>query len=566
MGWICQECETENQDSVYMCEVCDSESPHIENFNWYKLNEQQSIVRIEWEVCNTNEVYLLYSGKKYDVSHQKQAEIDIIDQHLKKFVVTIEAKNSVTTRKFEYDIELPEQLDLHPMPAARVDPDKFDWDAFAVGNVYGEDKSKIKELYDMPLSKIVENEIVDGVVTSISKREVIVNIGYKSEGVIKPSEFRYNPDLKVGDKVEVYVETAEDKYGQLILSHEKARLIRSWDMLNDAYNNGTIVKGYVKGRTKGGMFVDISGIEAFLPGAQIDIKPVRDYNRYVGMTMDFKIVKINQEFKNVIVSHKVLVEDFGTEIEGMYNELEKGLVVEGTVVKIIRDYGVFVDIGGLVGLIHADHLRHCPSILPDIKPKKKLNVVILDYDVTKRRISLGLREILDRIITVPRLDIGYEFRGKVERINGDFILVRSNSGEVGMIDPSERISPSSGCLPPNFIHERDKVEVKVLNVEDDGMPKLGLLTHKPYYWSVGSVHSGIVTEISDKWGKVLLEEGEHAVCRLLNLTKEDGTFPEIGEKLPFQIMALKRMKNEAVVSHRKIYEIMTHPERCLEIK
>ena len=278
---------------------------------------------------------------------------------------------------------------------ASVDPDKFDWEAFEGEDVYGEDKSKIKELYDKTLSKVVENEVVEGVVTSISKREVIVNIGYKSEGVIMAPEFRYNPDLKVGDKVEVYVETAEDKKGQLILSHKKARSLRSWDMVNEAYNNGDIVKGYVKTRTKGGMIVDIFGIEAFLPGSQIDVKPIRDYDQYVDTNMDFKIVKINQEFRNVVVSHKALIEaELELQKSQIIGKLEKGQVLEGTV-KNITSYGVFVDLGGVDGLIHITDLSWGRINHPEevVHLDEKINVVILDFDESKKRIALGLKQL-----------------------------------------------------------------------------------------------------------------------------------------------------------------------------
>ena len=238
-----------------------------------------------------------------------------------------------------------------PVLNASVDPDKFDWDAFEGADVYGENKAEIEQMYDNTLSKVVEGEVVEGVVTAISKREVIVNIGYKSEGVIMAPEFRYNPDLKVGDKVEVYVESTEDKKGQLLLSHKKARALRSWDMVNAAYNSNEVVKGYVKTRTKGGMIVDIFGIEAFLPGSQIDIKPIRDYDQYVDTTMDFKIVKINQEFRNVVVSHKALIEaELEQQKSEIISKLEKGQVLEGTV-KNITSYGVFVDLGGVDGLI-----------------------------------------------------------------------------------------------------------------------------------------------------------------------------------------------------------------------
>ena len=253
---------------------------------------------------------------------------------------------------------------------ASVAPEEFDWDAFENDDVYGGSVEEIAEQYNQTLSKVVEGEVVEGVVTAISKREVIVNIGYKSEGVIMAPEFRYNQDLAVGDKVEVFVENTEDKKGQLILSHKKARQLRSWDMVNAAYAADEIVKGYVKTRTKGGMIVDVFGIEAFLPGSQIDIKPIRDYDQYVDTTMDFKIVKINQEFRNVVVSHKALIE---AELEQQKSEiigkLEKGQVLEGTV-KNITGYGVFVDLGGVDGLIHITDLSWGRINHPDNKPYK----------------------------------------------------------------------------------------------------------------------------------------------------------------------------------------------------
>ncbi|MDE7128471.1 MAG: S1 RNA-binding domain-containing protein, partial [Bacteroidales bacterium] len=300
---------------------------------------------------------------------------------------------------------------------ASVDPDKFNWEEFEGGDVYGEDKQTIAEKYDQTLSKVVENDVVEGVVTAISKREVIVNIGYKSEGVIMAPEFRYNPDLKVGDKVEVFVETAEDRKGQLVLSHKKARALRSWDMVNEAFNANEIVKGYVKTRTKGGMIVDIFGIEAFLPGSQIDIKPIRDYDQFVDTTMDFKIVKINQEFRNVVVSHKALIE---AELEQQKSEiigkLEKGQVLEGTV-KNITSYGVFVDLGGVDGLIHITDLSWGRINHPEevVKLDEKIRVVILDFDEAKKRIALGLKQLtvhpwdaLDQ-----NLKVGDKVKGKV---------------------------------------------------------------------------------------------------------------------------------------------------------
>ena len=280
-------------------------------------------------------------------------------------------------------------------PAARlnasVKPEDFDWDAFEGGDVYGTaDKKAIEDAYSATLSKVVENEVVEGEVTAVNKREVVVTIGGKSEGVIPVSEFRYDPDIKVGDKVEVYVESAEDKKGQLVLSHRKARTLKSWDRVNEAFENDEIVKGFVKTRTKGGMIVDVFGIEAFLPGSQVDIKPIRDYDIYVNTTMDFKIVKINQEFRNVVVSHKAIIEE---DKAAFISQLKKGQILEGTV-KSIVDYGIFVELGIADGLIHINDLRKETSKQPNevASVGDKVKVVILDVNRDLQRVALGLKQ------------------------------------------------------------------------------------------------------------------------------------------------------------------------------
>lgn len=302
---------------------------------------------------------------------------------------------------------------------ASVAPENFDWDSFEnQDNIYGgESKEKIEEAYDQTLSNVVENEVVEGTVTSINKREVIVNIGYKSEGVIQAPEFRYNPDLKVGDKVEVLVESAEDKKGQLILSHKKARALKSWERVNEAYDNNEVVKGFVKTRTKGGMIVDVFGIEAFLPGSQIDIKPIRDYDAFVNQTMDFKIVKINQEFRNVVVSHKALLEaEQEKQKAELMSKLEKGQILEVTV-KNITNYGVFVDLGGVDGLIHITDLSWGRIENPEevVHLDEKIKVVVKEFDPQQKRIALGYKQLtphpwdsLD-----PDLKVGDVVKGKV---------------------------------------------------------------------------------------------------------------------------------------------------------
>ena len=314
----------------------------------------------------------------------------------------------------------PEEHKADGKPAlnASVRPEDFDWDAFEGSDVYGDaDKKAIEEAYDKTLSKIVENEVVEGVVTAVTKREVVVSIGGKSEGVIPVSEFRYNSELKAGDKVEVYVESAEDKKGQLVLSHRKARTLKSWDRVNEAYENDEVVKGFVKTRTKGGMIVDVFGIEAFLPGSQIDIKPIRDYDQFVNQTIDCKIVKINQEFRNVVVSHKALLEAEQEQKRAeLISKLEKGQVLEG-VVKNITNYGVFVDLGGVDGLIHITDLSWRRINHPDevVSLDEKIKVVVLDFNEQQKRIALGLKQLTphpwDNLN--PDLKVGDKVKGKV---------------------------------------------------------------------------------------------------------------------------------------------------------
>ncbi|MDR0972905.1 MAG: S1 RNA-binding domain-containing protein, partial [Prevotellaceae bacterium] len=296
--------------------------------------------------------------------------------------------------------------------------DNFDWDAYEKGDAFDANlRQSLEHAFDGTLNKVNDREVVDGTVISINKREVVVNIGFKSDGIIPLNEFRYNPDLKVGDTVEVYIENQEDKKGQLVLSHRKARLARSWDRVNEAMEREEIIKGYIKCRTKGGMIVDVFGIEAFLPGSQIDVKPIRDYDVFVGKTMEFKVVKINQEFKNVVVSHKALIEaELEQQKKEIISKLEKGQVLEGTV-KNITSYGVFIDLGGVDGLIHITDLSWGRVSDPHevVELDQKLNVVILDFDDEKKRIALGLKQLTPHPWDALSADlkVGDHVKGKV---------------------------------------------------------------------------------------------------------------------------------------------------------
>ena len=402
---------------------------------------------------------------------------------------------------------------------ASVAPEEFDWDAFENDDVYGGSVEAIAEQYNQTLSKVVEGEVVEGVVTAISKREVIVNIGYKSEGVIMAPEFRYNQDLAVGDKVEVLVESTEDKKGQLILSHKKARQLRSWDMVNAAFAADEIVKGYVKTRTKGGMIVDVFGIEAFLPGSQIDIKPIRDYDQYVDTTMDFKIVKINHEFRNVVVSHKALIEaELDQQKSEIIGKLEKGQVLEGTV-KNITGYGVFVDLGGVDGLIHITDLSWGRINHPEevVALDQKINVVILDFDEAKKRIALGLKQLTPHPwdLLDADLKVGDKVKGKVVLIADYGAFVEVVPGVEGLIHVSEMSWSPRLRIASDFLKVGDEVEAQVLTLDrEEKKMSLGLkqLVANPWEtirekYAVGSKHTATVRNITNFGVFAELEEG-----------------------------------------------------------
>ena len=430
---------------------------------------------------------------------------------------------------------------------ASVAPENFDWEAFEGADVYGVDKEKVAELYDQTLSKIVENEVVEGTVTHISKREVLVNIGYKSEGVIMAPEFRYNPDLKVGDTVEVYVESAEDKRGQLVLSHKKARQLRSWDRVNEAYNNGEIVNGFVKTRTKGGMIVDIFGIEAFLPGSQIDIKPIRDYDQFVNTTMTFKIVKINQEFRNVVVSHKAIAEaDLEQQKKEIIANLKEGDIVEGTV-KNITGYGVFVDLGGVDGLIHITDLSWGRINHPDevVKLDEKIKVVIKGFDEGKKRIALGLKQLLPHPWDAldANLKEGDKVTGKVVLIADYGAFVEIAPGVEGLIHVSEMSWSPRLHSAQEFLKVGDEVEAQILTLDKDKRKmSLGLKQLVPNPWdsvrekyAVGSTHTAIVRNVTSFGVFAELEDGIEGLIHISDLSwtkiKHPSELVQPGDKI-----------------------------------
>jgi small subunit ribosomal protein S1 len=454
---------------------------------------------------------------------------------------------------------------------ASVPVDKFDWDSFEKDSACDIDKNAVEESYNQTLSKVVENEVVEGVVMALNKREVLVNIGYKSEGVININEFRYDPDIKVGDKVEVYVETAEDKKGQLILSHRKAHSLHSWDMVNDAFEKDEVVKGYVKCRTKGGMIVDVFGIEAFLPGSQIDVKPIRDYDVFVNKTMDFKIVKINHEFRNVVVSHKALIE---AEIEAqkadIIGKLEKGQILEGTV-KNITSYGVFVDLGGVDGLIHITDLSWGRINHPDevVTLDQKINVVILDFDDTKKRIALGLKQLTPHPWDAlnPDLKVGDKVKGKVVVIADYGAFIEIQPGVEGLIHVSEMSWSLHLRSAQDFLKVGDEVEAVILTLDrDERKMSLGIKQLKEDPWTnilekypINSKHTATVRNFTNFGVFVELEEGVDGLVHISDLSwtkkiKHPSEFTSIGDTLEVVVLEVDQENRRLSLGHKQLEE------------
>ena len=454
---------------------------------------------------------------------------------------------------------------------ASVAIDKFDWDAFEQDTDYGVSKEEVEAKYSETLSSVIENEVVEGTVVAVTKREVLVNIGYKSEGVIAVSEFRYNPELAVGDKVEVYVENAEDKKGQLVLSHKKARSLRSWDRVNEAFDKDEIVKGYIKCRTKGGMIVDVFGIEAFLPGSQIDVKPIRDYDVYVNKTMEFKIVKINHEFRNVVVSHKALIEaELEAQKADIIGKLEKGQVLEGTV-KNITSYGVFIDLGGVDGLIHITDLSWGRINHPEevVALDQKINVVILDFDDTKKRIALGLKQLsahpwdaLD-----ANLKVGDTVKGKVVVLADYGAFIEIQPGVEGLIHVSEMSWSSHLRSAQDFLKVGDEVEASILTLDrDERKMSLGIKQLKADPWAnisekypVGSKHNAVVRNFTNFGVFVELEEGVDGLVHISDLSwtkkvKHPSEFTAIGEKLEVVVLEIDAENRRLSLGHKQLEE------------
>ena len=450
--------------------------------------------------------------------------------------------------------------------------ENFDWNAFENDlGVYSQPKEEIAEAYDKTLSNVNVGEVVEGTVTGITKREVLVNIGYKSEGVIPVSEFRYNPDLAVGDKIEVYVESAEDKNGQLALSHKKARQLKSWDRVNEALEKDEIIKGYIKCRTKGGMIVDVFGIEAFLPGSQIDVKPIRDYDVYVDKTMEFKVVKINQEFRNVVVSHKALIEaELEAQKQVIMSKLEKGQILEGTV-KNITSYGVFVDLGGVGGLIHITDLSWGRVNHPEeiVALDQKIQVVILDFDDAKKRIALGLKQLtahpweaLDQ-----NLKVGDKVKGRVVVMADYGAFVEIAPGVEGLIHVSEMSWSQHLRSAQEFMKVGDEVEAVILTLDRaERKMSLGIkqLTTDPWAdieqkYPVGTRCVAKVRNFTNFGVFVEIEEGIDGLVHISDLSwtkkvKHPGEFTQIGADLEVVVLEIDKENRRLSLGHKQLEE------------
>ena len=447
--------------------------------------------------------------------------------------------------------------------------DEFNWDEFENGTSANVSKEDLEKAYDETLNKVTEHQVVEGTVISVDKKEVIVNIGYKSDGIIPASEFRYNPDLKVGDKVEVYVENQEDTKGQLVLSHKKARLSKSWERVNAALENEEVIQGYIKCRTKGGMIVDVFGIEAFLPGSQIDVHPIRDYDVFVGKTMEFKVVKINQEFRNVVVSHKALIEqELEQQRKEIIGKLEKGQILEGTV-KNITTYGVFVDLGGVDGLIHITDLSWGRVSDPHevVTLDQKINVVILDFDEEKKRIALGLKQLTPHPWDAldSNLKVGDHVHGKVVVMADYGAFVEIAPGVEGLIHVSEMSWSQHLRSAQDFMKVGDEVEAVILTLDrEERKMSLGIKQLKEDPWEtidvkfpVGSKHVAKVRNFTNFGIFVELEEGVDGLIHISDLSwtkkiKHPSEFTTVGATIDVVVLEIDKENRRLSLGHKQL--------------
>ncbi len=448
----------------------------------------------------------------------------------------------------------------------------FDWEAYEKGETVGEkSREELTRTYDESLNTVKDKEVIEGTIIAMNKREAVVNIGYKSDGIIPMSEFRYNPEIKVGDKVEVFIENPEDKKGQLVLSHKKARASRSWERINAALENDEIIKGFIKCRTKGGMIVDVFGLEAFLPGSQIDVKPIRDYDVYVGKTMEFKVVKINEEFKNVVISHKALIEaELEQQKREIISKLEKGQVLEGTV-KNITSYGVFIDLGGVDGLIHITDLSWGRVTKPSevVELDQKLNVVILDFDDEKKRIALGLKQLQPHPWDAldANLKVGDHVKGKVVVMADYGAFLEIAPGVEGLIHVSEMSWSQHLRSAQDFMKVGDEVEAVILTLDrEDRKMSLGIKQLKNDPWEnieekypVGSRHTARVRNFTNFGVFVEIEEGVDGLIHISDLSwtkkiKHPSEFTQVGNDIEVEVLAIDKDNRRLSLGHKQLEE------------
>ena len=535
-----------------------------------KIKDQETKVVNEEKVAETTETV------KEEVKIEEKAEVkeEVKAEEKTEVKENAESKEKVTEEVKEEKKEVkPETELLNKEIAANASTMDFDWDNSSDENetYTDEEKTKLENVYNETLSTISEKEVVNGTVLAISDREVVINIGYKSEGIISLNEFRYNADLKVGDTVEVFIENQEDRTGQLILSHKKARTLQSWENVNRAMENEEIIKGFIKCRTKGGMIVDVFGIEAFLPGSQIDVKPIRDYDAYVDKTMEFKIVKINHEYKNVVVSHKALIEaELEEQKKKIIEQLEKGQVLEGTV-KNITSYGVFIDLGGVDGLVHITDLSWGRVTHPEevVELDQKINVVILDFDEAKKRIALGLKQLqphpweeLDKEIKV-----GDKVEGKVVVMADYGAFVEIIPGVEGLIHVSEMSWSQHLRSAQEFLKVGQKIEAQILTLDrEERKMSLGIKQLKPDPWEkvdekypVESKHTAKIKNFTNFGIFVELEEGVDGLIHISDLSwtkkiKHPAEFTQINEDIDVVVLEINKDNRRLSLGHKQLEE------------
>jgi small subunit ribosomal protein S1 len=487
-------------------------------------------------------------------------------------VTEVAEEQKETTKKPRAKKPKTETTDTEPEPVQRVMPE-IDWEAMGKKHEQytGSERARLEDIYNNTLKSIADHEVLDGTVVAKNNREVVVNIGYKSDGIIPLNELRYFTDLKIGDKIEVYVENQEDTTGQLILSHKKARVLRSWERINEAHDKQEIITGYVKCRTKGGLIVDVFGIEAFLPGSQIDVKPIRDYDIFVDKTMEFKVVKINHEFKNVVVSHKALIED---ELEAQKTEiisrLEKGQVLEGTV-KNITSYGVFIDLGGVDGLIHITDLSWGRINHPEevVELDQKIKVVILDFDDNKKRIALGLKQLTPHPWEAldQNIKVGDKVKGKVVVIADYGAFIEIAPGVEGLIHVSEMSWSQHLRTAQDFLKVGDEIEAVILTLDrEERKMSLGIKQLIPDPWSnikdrypINSKHSSIVRNFTNFGIFVELEEGVDGLIHISDLSwskkiKHPAEFTKIGENIDVIVLDVDEDNRRLSLGHKQLEE------------